>query len=403
METAINRITDMRVAVIGPKGLPAKQGGIEHHCSEVYPRMVAQGNSVVLFARSSYTDFAWFQNYSYEGVHVVNLPSICLRGVDAFLSSLLGAFSACFGQYHIVHFHALGPALFCWIPKLNPFTSSPPKIVVTCQGLDWQRAKWGRLSSMLIRLGERAATLFADEITVVSKDLETYFWQTYQRRTVYIPNAPATYADSDPDFKFGTSLGLSFKKYIVFLGRLVPEKRPDLLIEAFKKLDARDWKLVLVGGVSDTSLYHKELLKRSNLRQDIIFAGELRGKLLAEIVRGAGLFALPSDLEGLPLAMLEAMREGIPILASDILAHRQLLGDDRGVLFRAGSLQSCTKMMELSLSNLSHIASMAMKAKKHVEEHYTWENITAENLNVYNRLLYSDLEPKLGKKAAMKV
>lgn len=391
----------MKVAVIGPKGLPAKQGGIEHHCSEVYPRMVAQGNSVVLYARSSYTDFSWFQKYSYEGVEVVNLPSLCLRGIDAFMSSFLGAISVCLGQYNIVHFHALGPALFCWLPKLVPFTRKP-KVVVTCQGLDWQRAKWGRFSSALIRLGERAAALFADEITVVSKDLEAYFWQTYRRKTVYIPNAPATYADSDPNFEFGTSLGLESGKYVVFLGRLVPEKRPELLIEAFKQLEEKGWKLVLVGGVSDTSSYQRELVKRAGQRQDIVFAGELRGKLLAEIVRGAGLFALPSDLEGLPLAMLEAMREGVPILASDILAHRQLLGSDRGILFRAGSIQSCVEKMQFSLCNLDLLSSMAINAKRHVAEYYTWEKVTAENLDVYSTLLGSQVTISLPEKTAIK-
>ena len=380
----------MKVAVIGPKGLPAKQGGIEHHCSEVYPRMVAQGNSVVLFARSSYTDFPWFQKYKYKGVEIVTLPSLCLRGVDAFISSLLGSISVCLGQYNIVHFHALGPALFCWLPKFMPFVKKP-KIIVTCQGLDWKRAKWGKFSSTLIRLGERAAARFADEITVVSRDLEAYFWQTYRRRTIYIPNAPASYADSDPNFNFGSSLGLQSGKYIVYLGRLVPEKRPELLVDAFKQLDNEDWKLVLVGGVSDTSSYQRELIKRSDKRQDIVFTGELRGKLLAEIVRGAGLFALPSDLEGLPLAMLEAMREGVPILASDILAHRQLLGSDRGVLFQAGNLSSCVDKIQFSLNNFEILSSMALNAKNHVVEQYTWEKVTADNLDVYSKLSDSEL------------
>lgn len=384
----------MKVAVIGPKGLPAKQGGIEHHCSEVYPRMVEQGNSVVLFARSSYTNLSWFKRTSYAGVEVVNIPSIDLRGIDAFVSSFIGTISACFGKYNIVHFHALGPALFCWLPKLNPFRNSP-KVVVTCQGLDWQRAKWGKLSSTMIRLGEKTAALFADEITVVSRDLEAYFWQTYQRKTVYIPNAPATYEDSDPNFKYGKSLGLDRGKYIIFLGRLVPEKRPELLLEAFKKLDVKGWKLVLVGGVSDTTLYHRDLLERSEVRQDIIFAGELRGERLAELVRGAGLFALPSDLEGLPLAMLEAMREGIPILASDILAHRQLLGEDRGILFRAGNLQSCIDSINFALKDFEDLSLMAQRAKEHVLENYTWNKITADNLDLYSSLLSSNMTPRI--------
>lgn len=392
----------MKVAVIGPKGLPAKQGGIEHHCSEVYPRMVAQGTSVVLYARSSYTNLSWFRKTFYEGVEVINTPSICLRGIDAFFSSLIGAISASLGRYNIVHFHALGPALFCWLPKIFPFGKAP-KIVVTCQGLDWQRAKWGKFSSAIIRLGERTAAIFADEITVVSRDLEAYFWRTYKRKTIYIPNAPATYEQSDPSFNFGKSLGLKSGEYIVFLGRLVPEKRPELLIEAFKRVESKDWKLVLVGGVSDTTLYHKELLERSESRQDIVFAGELKGEQLAEIVRGAGIFSLPSDLEGLPLAMLEAMREGIPILASDILAHRQLLDDERGTLFQAGNLDSCVDKLDFSLENIGLLSVKAEAAKKHVEEFYTWEKVTADNLNVYSALVDSNSVSGINNKSALNI
>lgn len=147
---------------------------------------------------------------------------------------------------------------------------------------------------------------------------------------------------------------------------------------------------MLVGGVSDTTVYQRELLKRAEDRDDVVFAGELKGEQLAELVRGAGLFTLPSDLEGLPLAMLEAMREGIPILASDILAHRQLLGTDRGIMFQAGNLQSCIDSIDAALRDLEKLSQMAKRAKKHVSENYTWQKITADNLDLYSALLSSD-------------
>ena len=384
---------NMKIAVIGAKGLPPKQGGIEHYCAEVYPRMVAQGHSVDLFARSSYTESSWLENYDYNGVRVISLPGGHLRGVDAFITSGLGAIAATGKKYDIVHFHALGPSLFTCLPSI----ATSAKVVVTCQGLDWQRAKWGNFSTRLIQLGEKAAVRFADGFIVVSDALKNYFWETYNRKTIYIPNAPASYADSDPNFTYGTDLGLERKRYIVFLGRLVPEKCPDLLVEAFSTLKPKGWKLVLAGGVSDTKTFTADLLEKVASDRNIIFAGELRGDRLAEIVRGAGLFVLPSDLEGLPLAMLEAMREGIPVLASDIAPHQQLINNGRGMLFEAGNVKSCVKSLDWAVNHPQELAVMAKNAQKHVENNYSWDRITSETLKLYTTLLKSpETEERVG-------
>lgn len=376
----------MKIAVIGSKGLPPKQGGIEHYCAELYPRIIQQGHSVDLFARSSYTNCHWFDNYDFQGVRIINLPSFDFRGMDALISCALGAIAASGTQYDIIHFHALGPSLFTFLPRL---TAKKAKIVVTCQGLDWQRAKWGNFSSRLILAGEKAAVRFAHELIVVSKELQSYFLQTYGRQTVYIPNAPANYAQSDPNFSYGSSLNLMHRRYILFLGRLVPEKRPDLLIEAFCKLKPPGWKLVLAGGISDTKSYVSKLLDTVADNREIVFAGELRGERLAEIVRGAGLFVLPSDVEGLPLAMLEAMREGISVMASDIPPHKQLLSEQRGILFQAGNLDSCISCLDWAVNHPHELAIMADNAQKYVELNYSWKQITTENLKLYETLLNS--------------
>jgi glycosyltransferase involved in cell wall biosynthesis len=372
----------MRIAVIGAKGLPAKQGGIEHYCQEMYPRMVERNHSVDLFARSSYLGSSWLEQYEYKGVRVISLPCLQLRGADAFFSSLLGAIAASSSQYDIIHFHALGPSVFSWLPKL----ASTAKVVVTCQGLDWQRAKWGKISSRILYAGEQAAAKYADGIVVVSNELRSYFKQTYNRDTVYIPNGPARYAKTDGGFAYGTSLGLTRGKYITYVGRLVPEKRPDLLIEAFQKLNSPDWKLVLVGGTSDTDAFATQLFNLAANNPNIIFTGELRGEKLAEIVRGAGCFTLPSDLEGLPLAMLEAMQEGIPIVASDIPAHQQLIGQERGLLFGAGDVAACARTLERAIAIPKVLAQMAIEAQKYVQLHHNWDDITTETLNVYKTL-----------------
>lgn len=372
----------MNIAVIGAKGLPPKQGGIEHCCAELYPRMVAQGHTVDLFGRCSYTDFSPFEQYDHQGVRVISLPGTGQRGIDALITSALGTIVSNRTNYDVIHFHALGPALFTFLPKL----ASSSKIIVTCHGLDWQRDKWGKLSSSIIRLGEKAAVQFADSIIVVSKQLQSYFWDTYGRETIYIPNAPAKYADLASTFTYSASLGLTQKRYIVFLGRLVHEKCPDLLIEAFQTLQPEGWKLVFVGGDSHSTSFMTELHEKSSSNPNILFTGELRGKQLAEIVRGAGLFVLPSTVEGMPLAMLEAMQEGLPVLASDIPPHRQLLSDERGLLFNVGDLSNLVKQMDWAINHPQAIEKMAENAQKYMTSSYDWSGITAKTLNVYEQV-----------------
>jgi glycosyltransferase involved in cell wall biosynthesis len=375
----------MKIAVIGTKGLPAKQGGVEHYCQELYPRMVERGHTVDLFARSTYVNSGWLKQYCFRGVKVISLPGLNLRGLDAAFSSLLGAILASNNQYDIIHFHALGPSLFTWLPKM----ATSAKIVVSCQGLDWQRAKWGKFSSQILYMGEKTGVRFADRIIVVSEALRSYFRETYGVETVYIPNAPASYPKTKPDFAYGSSLGLSQGRYIVFLGRLVPEKRPELLIQAFQTLKATGWKLVLVGGTSDTDSYTQQIVNLTDNDPNVVLTGEIYGNSLAQIVRSAGLFVLPSDLEGLPLAMLEAMHEGVPVLASDIPPHQQLIAQERGILFQAGSIDSCARALDWAMHHPQELKTMAQEARKYVDTHHNWEEITTETLRNYQLLLNS--------------
>ena len=380
----------MKIAVIGVKGLPAKQGGIERYCEELYPRLVAQGHQVDLFARPSYTQKPWFSHTNYRGVRVICLPSIPLRGLDALLCSAIASLASILKNYDVVHFHALGPALFSLIPRI----ASSAKVIVTCQGLDWQRAKWGQLSSKIIYWGEKNAVKYVHDLIVVSQDLKNYFAQTYGLEAVYIPNGPGEFPPCDPNFKYVSSLGLTPKRYVLFLGRLVPEKRPDLLIQAFQKLLPEGWKLVFTGGISDTEKYASYLRKLAGNNPNIMFTGELQGVSLAEIVRGAGLFVLPSDLEGLPLVMLEAMKEGIPVLASDIPPHKQLIESDKGFLFQSGNCNSCVDALKQALEQPAIRSEMAEKARNHVLANYNWEKITAKNLEVYQTLVFGTPIPE---------
>jgi len=371
----------MRIAVIGTKGLPPKEGGIEHHCAEIYSRLVEEGHSVDVFARSFYTQKPGWSRDEFKGVRVISLPCPKIGGLDVVLSSALGALLTIKG-YDIIHFHALGPALFSWVPRIF----SPAKIVLTCHGLDWQRAKWGKLARLSILMGERIGVACADEVVVVSQALRSYFLKTYERDSLFIPNAPATYASSDPNFTWGKSLGLEQGRYLVFLGRLVPEKCPDLLIQAFQALKPPGWKLVLVGG-ADSRDFTAKLIDLASGNPDILLTGQLLGDRLAEIIRGAGICVLPSNVEGMPMSMLEAMAEGVPLVASDIAPHRQLLGRDRGVLFRRGDLSSCIEKLEWAIQNEEELNENARRAKLYVRANYNWQRISAKVLDLYESML----------------
>lgn len=371
----------MKIAVVGVKQLPPKQGGIERACAELYPQMVKRGHTVDLYARAACTRQRWMSTDWYQGVRVISLPSFGKRGLDAIVTSALGGLASLRG-YDVVHFHAVGPALFTFLPRL---LSPRTRVVVTCHGLDWQRAKWGSFAKTWLQAGERNAVKYANEIIVVSEALRQYFWQTYRRETQYVPNASAAYETSDPHFSFGRSLGLEAQKYVVFLGRLVPEKCPDLAIQAFQQLQPTGWKLVLIGANSDTSTYTKEVYNLGENDPNVIFTGELRGPRLAEIIRGAGLFVLPSYVEGMPLAMLEAMMEGVPILASDIAPHQQLIGQQRGLMFETGSIQDCVQRLSWAIQNPAAMAEMALRAQRYAQMNHSWEKITSETLEVYDQ------------------
>ncbi|MDJ0509489.1 MAG: glycosyltransferase family 4 protein [Crocosphaera sp.] len=368
-----------KIAVIGVKGLPAQQGGIERYCQQVYPKIVQQGYDVDLYARSSYTG-SWNNIRDSQGVRIISLPSLPIKGGDAFVNCLLAMIIAIFRNYDIIHFHALGPALWCWLGKL--FTNA--KIIVTCHGLDWQRAKWGRFSSGMIRLGEKIAVIWADQIIVVSQSLQKYFQQTYQRKTHYIPTAPAPYLAYDCQQTYLNALSLEPKKYILFLGRLVPEKRPDLLLQAFQSLQPEGWKLVFAGGHSDTEDYYLQLKQAAKGNSHIHFTGEVQGGLLSEIVREAGLFVLPSDLEGLPLVLLEAMQEGIPVIASNIPPHQQLIGSNRGLLFKKGSVDSCVNCLKMALNYPEKLEEMSRNAQNYVKQNHNWHDIVSKHLLIYS-------------------
>jgi glycosyltransferase involved in cell wall biosynthesis len=282
---------------------------------------------------------------------------------------------AAFGRYDVVHFHAEGPCAMLWLPKLFG-----KRCVATIHGLDHQRAKWGRFARAYIMLGEKCAAKFADEIIVLSKGVQQYFRDTYGRETVFIPNGV-----SKPEIREAKEItdcfGLEKDSYILFLGRLVPEKGIHYLIEAYRNTKT-DKKLVIAGGVSDSGEYGEELKKLANNHSDIVFTCFVQGRLLEELYSNAYLYVLPSDLEGMPLSLLEAMSYGNCCVTSDIEECAPVI-TDHGVTFPKGNVASLTETLQNLCNDTETVIQHKDKAANYITAKYSWDDVTERTLELY--------------------
>ena len=373
----------MKIAVIGVKGIPSNQGEIERYCQEFYPRIAARGHQVDLFVQAEDNNQSLFSVDYYNSVRVIALASLPFQQTGYMLNSAMSTLWASLGNYDVIHIQGMKAAWFSWFPYL--FSGS--KIIVTSHQLDLEepQTKWRKIFGWLLPKVEKAAVENADEVVVVSKALGKYFQNKYDIHPRYIPKAPTSYEQTNLQFGYGKSLGLEPKKYILCLGKLTPENRPDLLLKAFQKLEDKGWKLVLAGEVGNSIDYAVELLTLAKNSQNIIFNHEIKGEHLSEIINGAGLLAVPnggSDL-GLPLAILEAMKGRIPILASDNAVYRELIGRDRGLLFESGNLESLLSKLQTALCESDTLTAMAQKAQTYITINHNWDRVTYGNLSLY--------------------
>lgn len=369
----------MRICHLGMKQVPSRQGGIEIVVEQLATRMVALGHVVTCYNRGGHhvcgKEFDTERPKTYRGVRLVYLPTINCRGLAAITSSVSGAICAAFGKYDIVHFHAEGPAFMCWLPKLFG-----KKVIVTVHGLDWRRAKWGWLASRYIMGGERCAVRYADEIIVLSKEVQNYFQDIYQRKAVFIPNGVERPNIKNADLII-KEFNLHKDDYILFLGRLVPEKGLRYLIQAFKEINTNK-KLVIAGGTSDTESFVKELLKLAESDQRILFTGFVQGQILEELYSNAYIYTLPSDLEGMPLSLLEAMSYGNCCLVSDISECKEVV-ENHAVSFRQGNVTDLKNKLQILCDDEMLVKSYKEKSVKFICKKYDWNQVIQQTLNLY--------------------
>lgn len=373
----------LNICMFGHKRCPSREGGIEIVVEELAGRMVAQGHEVTCYNRRGHhvsgAEFDGEQVDIYKGIKIKTVPTIERKGLAAMTSSFFAAFASAVGRYDIVHIHAEGPAAMCWIPKL-----CGKRIVVTIHGIDWRREKWANgFGSKYIKFGEKCAVKFADEIIVLSQGVKQYFLETYGRKTVFIPNGVNRPVKREPD-EIKSRWNLEKDSYILFLGRLVPEKGLRYLIEAYKGLET-DKKLVIAGGGSDTDAFAKELKDScKDIADRVIFTGFIQGQVLDELYSNAYVYVLPSDLEGMPLSLLEAMSYGNCCVVSDIDECKSVV-DGKAVLFRKSDVEDLKEKLKMLLADPVLVQKYKDKAADYICGKYGWDRVVEKTLVVYRK------------------
>ena len=276
--------SSLRVAFIGGRGVVSKYSGIETYYEEVGTRLAAMGHDVTIYCRNYFTP----NQSTYNGMHLVRLPTIRSKHLETLVHTFLSTCHSLTRRYDIVHYHALGPSLFSFLPRLFG-----KKTAVTVQGLDWQRKKWGRFASAILWLGERASAHLPNGTMVVSRALQRRYRELRQVEAAYVPNGGVLRERSEPNVI--PDWGLEPNNYVLFLGRFSPEKGCHLLVEAFEQIET-DAKLVMAGASSYCDDYSRQL--RNHASDRIRILDWVSGETLDELLTNAMIFVLPSDLEG---------------------------------------------------------------------------------------------------------
>lgn len=371
----------LNIAMLGHKRIPSREGGIEIVVEELSTRMAKAGHKVTCFNRAGHhvsgKEFKTQEFDEYKDIRIRTVATLDKKGLAAMTASVTAAIAVAFGKYDVAHFHAEGPCAMLWLPKLFG-----KRCVATIHGLDHQRAKWGKIASTYIMLGEKCAVKFADDIIVLSQGVRDYFKNTYGRETVFIPNG-VNPAEKKPAELVKEKFQLQKDDYILFLGRLVPEKGLKYLVEAFRQVDTEK-KLVIAGGSSDTQEFMDELKKMAQGDERIIFTGFVQGQVLEELYSNAYIYTLPSDLEGMPLSLLEAMSYGNCCVVSDIAECADVV-EDKAVVFQKSNVEDLRDKLQTLCDDPERVDTYKKEAAKFIVGKYNWDDVTEATVNLYQR------------------
>ncbi len=386
---------NIRVAMIGQKGIPVLYGGVERHVEELSLDLVRRGIRVDVYTRPYYTPRA--QGW-YKGIRLVSLPTLKTKHLDAITHTFLATMHAIVHRADIIHYHGVGPSLMSWIPRiLSPRT----RVVVTFHCVDRFHEKWGLVARVMLWLGEWTATHCPHVTIAVSRTIQAYAMKRYGRAAVYIPNGITRPTKQAKAQTLRNKLGLETGKYLLAVTRLVPHKGVHTLIEAYRRTNLQA-PLVIVGGTAHTDAYVEKLHRLAAGDSRIRFTGFINGDQLEELYANSLAFIHPSRAEGLPIVLLEAMRARRPIIASRIPEHRELLepngrGDARalGLFFRPGDARDLERQLRWLVRHQREADGMAATAQRFVLSGMRWDQIGEKTLELYEELRGTELPRQL--------
>lgn len=368
--------------IVGLRGFPGVQGGVETHAEQIFPIIAELGFRVTVLARSSRLPKDCPSEWN--GVRLVRLWAPKCKQLEAVVHTFVGVMYAAVARPDILHIQAVGPALWTPLARIVGL-----RVVVTHHGPDYQRQKWGRAAKFVLRCGESMGMRFAHRRIAISHSIRRLVFEKYGLDAAYIPNGvtmPTAAARSGALEEFGLSPG----RYVLLVSRLVPEKRHEDLIQAFANAGVPGWKLALVGGADHPDEYSTRVVELSAQTPNVVATGFQKGAALDEIYANAGMFVLPSSHEGLPIALLEAMSYGLPVLSTDILANLEV-GLPQESYFKPGDVRALADLIR-QVAGSPCTEEMRQRNRDWVIGRYDWRVSARDTAGLYRSLLESGTE-----------
>lgn len=371
----------MRIAMIGQKGIPASMalgGGIERHVEELSRALAERGHHVTVYVRP-YTNPK--RRRIWNGVHLVTLPTIRRKHLDAIVHVFLASIHVLFQNVDVIHYHNVGPSTLAWIPRVF---KPRAKVVVTFHGRDQFHEKWNWFARAYLAYGEWTACTFPHLTIAVSHELKLFCELMFHRLTVYIPNA-VEIPNKLPGTNHLKKFGLEPDRYLITLGRLIPVKAHDDVIAAFKPI-ATDKKLLIIGDAQYDAVDYEAKLER--LAADdarIVLMGRRAGDELQQLIAHCYTMVHASRTEGLSIAILEAMSYGRLVVMSDIPANRELV-DHSGIAYPVGSVKALRDVLEWLIADPVIVRTRGERARGVVRTLYSWQYVVSRTEQEYERL-----------------
>ncbi len=357
----------MKIIVLGTRGIPDIQGGVETHCEELYPRLADLGHDITIITRTPYVKNK--KNNTFKGVRLKHVFAPKNKTFEAIIHTFLGTLYAGYKRPDFLHIHTVGCMLLTPFAKLLGL-----KVIVTNHGPDYNRKKWGKIAKTIIKYGEKLGSKYADKVIVISKVIDSILKKNYNRNDAILIYNGVTIPKKSNDTSYIKSLEINKNGYIIAVGRFVEEKGFTDLIEAYSKIDTK-LKLVLVGDADHDTQYSKDLKEKAK-KSGVVMTGFIKGEKLDQIFSHAKLFVLPSYHEGLPISLLEAMSYDLDLLVSDIPANLEV-NLEKDDYFNVGDIQKLTESLKrkLSVKNKRDFSSV-------INEKYNWDTIANKFSNI---------------------